>query len=515
MKQSLQLRLGQHLTMTPQLQQAIRLLQLSTLELQQEIQEALESNPMLESTENGEDAAPSEEAGPEVANFDGESGSNGGDEGEGGSPEIEFKDPEFKDSQDIEFKSDALPEDLPVDSAWEDIYDVTTITSPGSSSSNANGDDDAGKMLENRNAETESLRDLLMWQARLTPFTPTDFMIATAIIDSVNEDGYLSTTAEEIWKDLKSELNIDIEDVVTVLHTIQHFEPTGVAARDLRECLSIQLAQKIPSTLWLNQAKLLIAQYFELLANRDYTQLQRKMKLTQEQLREILKLIQTLDPRPGSQVAAAGTEYVVPDVVVSKTKFGWKVELNGDATPKLRINSLYAGMVQRANKSADNTYMQGQLQEARWFIKSLQSRNETLLKVASCIVERQRAFLEHGEEAMKALVLHDIAEAVGMHESTISRITTKKYMHTPRGIFELKYFFSSHVSTDSGGECSSTAIRALIKKLVANEDARKPLSDSKIAKILSEQGINVARRTVAKYRDVLVIPPSNERKRLS
>ncbi|MDH4273829.1 MAG: RNA polymerase factor sigma-54 [Gammaproteobacteria bacterium] len=508
MKQSLQLRLGQHLTMTPQLQQAIRLLQLSTLELQQEIQEALESNPMLESTENSEDtSSPGEESGPESPNFENDGSSA---DGPTDSPDLEFR-----DTPDIEFKSDTLPEELPVDSAWEDVYDVTTVSSASSGSGSANGDDDAGKMLENRNAETESLRDHLMWQARLTPFTPTDMVIATAIIDSVNEDGYLGTTVEEIWNDLKTELVIDVEDVLTVLHTIQHYEPVGVAARDLRECLTIQLNQLPPETLWVNQAKALIKSYFELLANRDYAQLQRKMKINQDQLREVLKLVQALDPRPGNQVTTTGTEYVVPDVMVSKTKIGWKVELNGDATPKLRINSLYAGMVQRANKSADNTYMQGQLQEARWFIKSLQSRNETLLKVASCIVERQRAFLEHGEEAMKALVLHDIAEAVGMHESTISRITTKKYMHTPRGIFELKYFFSSHVSTDSGGECSSTAIRALIKKLVANEDARKPLSDSKIAKILSEQGINVARRTVAKYRDVLVIPPSNERKRLS
>ena len=239
------------------------------------------------------------------------------------------------------------------------------------------------------------------------------------------------------------------------------------------------------------------------------------MKLNDEQLAEVMKLVHSLNPRPGSHVAASHPEYIIPDVYVRKVRGVWRVDLNPDAMPKLSINSLYSGMIQRADKSADNAYMQGQLQEARWLIKSLQSRNETLLKVAKCIVDRQRGFLEHGEEAMKALVLHDVAETVSMHESTISRITNKKYMHTPRGIFELKYFFSSHVSTSSGGECSSTAIRALIKKLVAAEDARRPLSDSKIAKILCDQGINVARRTVAKYRDALNIQPSNERKRLA
>jgi RNA polymerase sigma-54 factor len=257
-----------------------------------------------------------------------------------------------------------------------------------------------------------------------------------------------------------------------------------------------------------------VDEHLPLLANREYTQLTRRLKLDEQALQAVIDLIQTLNPRPGNSIASSQAEYVIPDVIVRKHNNAWRVELNEEAVPRLRINKQYAGLIRRADSSSDNTYLKGQLQEARWFLKSLQSRHETLLKVASCIVERQRGFLEHGEEAMKALVLHDVAEVVGMHESTISRVTTKKYMWTPRGIFELKYFFSSHVSTAAGGECSSTAIRALIKKLVAAENQRKPLSDSKIALILCEQGINVARRTVAKYREAMAIPPSNERKRL-
>ncbi len=488
MKQSLQLRLGQHLTMTPQLQQAIRLLQLSTLELTTEIQEALETNPLLEVAEEHEAEA--------------NTGTNEEREAEAPS-QTETRD------ADMDFQRSDLPEELPVDSVWEDVYDTG-----GNYTSSGGGDDDV-RMLENRNVEEDTLREHLLWQMRLTHFSETDMAIAMAIIDSVDEDGYLSTDIDEIWESLKDDLEVDADEVEAVLHVIQNFDPPGVGARDLRENLLIQLKQFNGDDECLDDARRLLSDYFDLLANRDYNQLMRRMKLSADELTDVVKLIHSLNPRPGSQVATAKAEYVIPDVYVAKKSGVWKVELNPDATPRLRINNYYAGMIQRANKSADNTYLQGQLQEARWFLKSLQSRNETLLKVASCIVERQRAFLEHGEEAMKALVLHDVAEAVGMHESTISRITTKKYMHTPRGIFELKYFFSSHVSTDSGGECSSTAIRALIKKLVANEDARKPLSDSKIATILADQGINVARRTVAKYRDALAIPPSNERKRLA
>lgn len=278
--------------------------------------------------------------------------------------------------------------------------------------------------------------------------------------------------------------------------------------------LNPQLKQLPSDTPWLGQAKLVISHYLNLLANRDYAQLLRRSRLKEHELKEVIELIQSLNPRPGESIASSEPEYIVPDVIVKKEKDRWCVELNPEIAPKIRVNNSYASYIKRADNSQDNTYLKDQLQEAKWFIKSLQSRNETLLKVASQIVTHQQGFLDYGDEAMKPLILHDIAEAVEMHESTISRVTTQKYMHTPRGIFELKYFFSSHVGTTSGGECSSTAIRAIIKKLVSAESAKKPLSDSKIADILEEQGINVARRTIAKYRESMNIPPSNERKRL-
>ncbi|MNN05058.1 RNA polymerase sigma-54 factor [compost metagenome] len=305
-----------------------------------------------------------------------------------------------------------------------------------------------------------------------------------------------------------------MDEVEVVLRRIQQLEPAGVGARNLRECLLLQLRQMPPSTPLLAEAQRLVSDHLDLLGSRDYSQLMRRMRIKEDELRSIIELIQSLHPRPGSQIESGEAEYVVPDVIVRKHNDRWLVELNQEAVPRLRVNAQYAGLVRRADASADNTFMRNQLQEARWFIKSLQSRNETLMKVATQIVEHQRGFLDYGEEAMKPLVLHDIAEAVGMHESTISRVTTQKFMHTPRGIFELKYFFSSHVSTSEGGECSSTAIRAIIKKLVAAESPKKPLSDSKIAGLLEAQGIQVARRTVAKYRESLGIAPSSERKRL-
>ena len=307
--------------------------------------------------------------------------------------------------------------------------------------------------------------------------------------------------------------------MIAVLHRIQQFDPIGVGYRDLTECLLIQLSQLNDNELMqsVENAKIIVKDHMKLLANQDYPQLMRKTKLSEKEIRDAEGIIKTLDPRPGSNIAPLSTTYVIPDVVVSKeAKSGqWKVELNPDTMPKIQINDNYAALVKRADSSDENNYLRNNLQEARWFIKSLLSRNETLMKVASRIVEHQKDFLEKGEEAMKPLVLHDIAEAVNMHESTISRVTTQKYIHTPRGIFELKYFFSSHVSTSDGGECSSTAIRAIIRRIISEENSRKPLSDNKITQILEEKGINVARRTIAKYRESLSIPPSNERKRLS
>ncbi len=504
MKQTLQLRLGQQLTMTPQLQQAIRLLQLSTLDLQAEIQEALETNPMLEVSE-GEGRSADE-------GWESSSGENSAAATEEAvkTDKEEIAASAESADQPVETMAENIPEELPVDSNWEDVYEAPTAAAPSLSA------EDQQRLFENQSGGGESLQQHLIWQMELTPFSPTDQIIAEAIIDSIDDDGYLTSSLEEIRQGLvdEDEEGIDLDEVEAVLHQIQNFDPLGVAARDLRECLLLQLKQEDRSKPDVANAYRVVDHYLDMLGGRDYNQIMRKMKITREELLAAIAVIQSLNPRPGNAIASAPAEYITPDVVVRKEKGKWVVELNPEAMPKLRVNSQYAGYIKRADNSADNTYMKNQLQEARWFIKSLTSRNETLLKVATAIVEHQRGFLDHGEEAMKALVLHDIAEELGMHESTISRVTTKKYMHTPRGVFELKYFFSSHVSTATGGACSSTAIRALIKKLVAAENPAKPLSDSKLAKILEDQGINVARRTVAKYREAMSIPPSNERRRL-
>lgn len=484
MKQSLQLKLGQQLTMTPQLQQAIRLLQLSTLELQTEIQQALDSNPMLEMDEDGAAEGESQEPAPE--------------------------EPIRAEQENGEITLDenaSLPDELPVDAAWDDVFEgpAGPMLSRGDEDDQRDFDKGGGT----------SLHEHLRWQLELSHLSERDMAIGSALIDGIDEDGYLTPPLEEIRSGFAPELEVELDEVQAVLRMVQNFDPAGVAARDLKECMLLQLEQFAPELPWLAEAKLLVSRYMDLLAGRDFNQLMRRMKLSEAQLQQVIGVIQLTNPRPGGNVEQAQTEYVIPEVIVRKVKGQWRVELNPECAPKLRISSYYSNMVQRANSSSDNTYLKNQLQEARWFMKSLKSRSETLLKVAKCIVERQCAFFEYGEEAMKALVLHDVAEAVEMHESTISRVTTKKYMHTPRGIFELKYFFSSHVSTDGGGECSSTAIRALIKKMIAVENARRPLSDSKLATMLADQGIQVARRTVAKYREAMAIPPSNERKRLS
>ncbi len=485
MKQGLQLRLGQQITMTPQLQQAIRLLQLSTLDLQLEIQQTLESNMMLEVVE---------------------------DEFESPDDEREELPTEINNSAEQELsldKTEQMPDEFPVDSTWEDTYEASTSLADYPSRDGAR-DPDTRDFTE-QNSEAETLYNYLRWQLDLTPFTETDRAIALLIIDSINAEGYLQADLEEILEGLHS-TEVELEEIETVLRRVQHFDPPGVAARNLSECLWLQLKQLDRETEWRSEALILTENYLDVLASRDYTQLMRKMKLSREDLQSVLTLIQSLNPRPGNALENAQTSYVVPDVFVRKIKGKWQVELNPEVAPKLRVNAHYASLVNQVKSRSDAESLKNHLQEARWFIKSLKSRHETLLKVTHCIVERQSGFLDYGEEAMKPLVLHDIASELEMHESTISRVTTQKYIHTPRGIFELKYFFSSHVSTDSGGECSSTAIRALIKKLIAAEDSSKPLSDNKIAKILSEQGIQVARRTVAKYREAMTIPPSNERK---
>ena len=475
--------------MTPQLQQAIRLLQLSSLELQTEIQEALDSNMMLELAE--EETAPG-------------NGTGGAEEQQVKSSDNETGLSEIND----DINSENIPDDLPVDSGWDDIYE--SVVNYGSSREPLEF-----LNFENQDTREKTLRDHLMWQLNLTPTTETDKVIAMAIIDALDDDGYMSYSTEDILLALGDDMEVEIDEVEAVLNLVQAMEPAGVGARDLRECLTLQLGQCDPDTPWLEEARELVRNHLNLLASHDYNQLMRRLKLSREDLAGVVALIQSMNPRPGNQVQEIRIEYISPDVYVRKVNDIWRVELNIESIPQLRINAGYANMIRRADNSSDNNSLKAHLQEARWLIKSLQSRNDTLLRVASAIVERQRAFLEYGEEAMKPLVLHDIADELGMHESTISRVTTRKYMHTPRGIFELKYFFSSHVSTDFGGACSSTAIRALIKKLISAEKPQKPLSDSKIAALLADQGIRVARRTVAKYRETMTIPPSNERKRLA
>ncbi len=492
MKQSLQLKLGQQLTMTPQLQQAIRLLQLSTMELQQEIQEALDSNPLLELDEPG----PSEE---------GDSGLDGAPSPlseTAGTAAVDEAETDLADS----LAAEAIPSDLAVDTSWDDIYETAGAAISGT------GDESAD--FESYTATVTTLSDHLLWQLNLTPMSDIDRTIAVALIDAIDADGMLAASLEEIADGIDAPESIETDEVLAVLRRIQHFDPPGIGARDLRECLLLQLTQRGDTDPAAALARTIVERHLQLLGARDYTTLLRRLRVGEHELKAAIDCILRLNPRPGSTIGASEPEYIVPDVLVSKHNGRWMVELNPETAPRLRVNAHYASLIRRADSSADNLFLRDNLQEARWFIRSLQSRNETLLKVASCIVDRQQGFLEHGPEAMRPMILHDVATTVDMHESTISRVTNQKYMHTPRGIFELKHFFSSHVGTASGGECSSVAIRAIIKKLIAAEHARKPLSDSKIAAILEDQGINVARRTVAKYREALSIPPSNERKQL-
>lgn len=508
MKPTLQLRIGQQLTMTPQLQQAIRLLQLSSLELQAEIQEVLEANPLLESIEESDN--------PEQGTQEKQT--------EGTNAEATAE-AEHHSSVDINeaLSKEVVTRDLPIDAQWEN-WDAA----PPTSGSTTNIDRD--QSFEYQGKTTESLQDHLLWQMQLTPFTERDMVIATAIIDSVGDDGYLNSSLDDIrdslGKDIMPEPDGDDEELIeehlehqqneitAVLRRIQQFDPLGVASRDLAECLLVQLSQFDEKTPEIMDAELIIKEYFSELGSRNYKLILRKTKFSEERLKNTLKLIQSLNPRPGDLIVSKTAEYVTPDVYVFKEKGQWVVELSPETSPKIRINQTYANLIKRADNSPENTYLQNNLQDARWFLKSLNSRNDTLLNVTRCIVDYQIGFFEYGDEAMRPLVLADIAEQVEMHESTISRVTTQKYMHTPRGIYELKYFFSSHVATATGGECSSTAIKALIKKLIAAEQSTKPLSDSKLATILEDQGIKVARRTVAKYREAMSIPPSNERKSL-
>ncbi|EAW40237.1 DNA-directed RNA polymerase subunit N [marine gamma proteobacterium HTCC2080] len=474
MKQSLQLKMGQSLALTPQLQQAIKLLQLSTLDLQQAIEETLESNPLLEREEDGDSH----------------------EETQSSQSDVDFTTPVAEPNS---------ADELPVDTRWEDLM-------PSSAPPPSSPDGEMGQFAD-RDAEPETLHDQLHWQLNLTRFSVTDHMIATAFIDAVDANGRLTQTPEEILDALRDP-EIELDEVLAVLHRLQHFEPTGIFASDLRECLLLQLRQMDEEVPHRNTAGAIANRHLESIATADPRQLSRRLRTTPEDVIGALNLIRSLDPTPGTSVGESTTEYIIPDVFVLRKNGHWRVELNPDIAPKLRINALYSELVGQTGSASDKSYVRENLQEAKFFMTSLHNRNETLLKVASKIVEHQREFLELGEEAMKPLILADIAQQIGMHESTVSRATTRKYMHTPRGIYELKFFFSSHVATIEGGERSSTAIKALIKKLVQGENTKKPLSDNKLGVLLEEQGIIVARRTVAKYREQLNIPPSNERRRL-
>jgi RNA polymerase sigma-54 factor len=466
MKPSLQFRLSQHLTLTPQLQQSIRLLQLSTVELNQEIDRILMENPALER----EDA-------------------------EGGEHEQVPVTP-------VPSTTSAPTEPAPPETDWS--ADIASNWR-GSAEDEEDGDRSFAT------PDTPTLRDHLLSQLSLTNLDERDRAFVMVLIDALDEDGYLTQPLEEIAALLPAEAEAGMEELTIALRHLQHFEPAGVGARSPGECLCLQL-KALQDDAVRALALGIAEKHLDLLASRDYTRLKSATGANEDELRAAQRLIQTLNPRPGASFAKVEARYVIPDVIVKKSRNVWRASLNPDAMPRLRINRLYAELA--AGARAGGAGISSQLQEARWLIKNVQQRFDTILRVSQAIVDRQRHFLEHGEVAMRPLVLREIAQALGLHESTISRVTTQKFMATPRGTFELKYFFGSHVATEAGGAASSTAIRALIKQLVSAEDAKAPLSDARISQILGEQGIVVARRTIAKYRESLQIPPVNQRKAL-
>ncbi|MFN3397529.1 MAG: RNA polymerase factor sigma-54 [Sulfurimicrobium sp.] len=477
MKHGLQLKLSQHLTLTPQLQQSIRLLQLSTLDLNQELEQFIENNPLLERVEpNQDEVAPAE-----TSSF----------AGEGEAPVAVTTAEEASEGN----------------SGSEDIWDEATFSHAAARDDNDEPD------YPQQDAKAVSLSEHLNWQLNLTQLSLRDRSMVTLMIDALNDDGYLTQSLDEIAAMLPPELEIDPLELDTALKYLQNLDPIGVGARNLGECLALQL-EAMPSDTPYRAAALQIArQHLELLGSRDYNKLKKLLACDDEVLRGAQSLITHLNPRPGSAFSVSDTRYVVADVIVKKIKGTWVASLNREAMPKLRVNRMYADILSR-NREGGGQQLASQLQEARWMVKNIQQRFDTILRVSQAIVDRQRRFFEHGEVAMRPLVLREIADEIGLHESTVSRVTTQKYMLTPRGIFELKYFFGSHVATESGGACSATAIRALIRQLVSAEDSKKPLSDTQITEILAQQGIVVARRTVAKYREAMQIPAVTLRKSL-
>lgn len=485
MKPGLQLKLSQHLALTPQLQQSIKLLQLSTIEMQQELERYLLENPMLERDDDG----PESFAGAQ-----------------------QFDTPQSNESErqreDAPASSDEREGEMP--SAPSEVDDDRWSSDAGTYSG-AGRDEDDDSDSRDIHAATISLREHLGWQLGMTQISERDRSLVRFLIEALDDDGYLSAPLEELLETLPPEYEIELDELEIALRHIQSFDPTGIGARNLSECLSLQL-KSMDETFIRDLALKIVTGQLELLAARDFAKIKRLNACDDESLREAQALITSLNPRPGADYAQIEARYITPDVIVKKLKGKWTAYINPDAYPRLRINRLYAEILSKQRRGNGN--LSGQLQEARWLIKNVQQRFDTILRVTQAIVERQRQFFEHGEVAMRPLVLREIADILGLHESTVSRVTSQKYMATPRGIFELKYFFGSHVATDTGGACSATAIRALIKQLIAAEDGKKPLSDSQISEILGQQGIVVARRTVAKYRESLNIPPVNLRKTL-
>ena len=475
MKPSLQLKLSQHLALTPQLQQSIRLLQLSTLELEQELEKYLQENPLLERME--------EEYAPPLP------GTNDTD----------------SDTAEASVNETDTATSSADDESWLGDEEDNNYQSASSSGS---FDDDDGDYQDVQVATT-SLREYLTAQLGLMSIPDRDRTLVQCLIEALDDDGYLTQSLEDLAETLPAELEIEPEELQIALNHLQCFEPTGVGARNVAECLALQLETQ-PADDTQALALNIVRNNLDLLANRDFVKLKKLIECDDEQLRLAQSLIRSLNPRPGSKYAALDARYITPDVVVRKLRGQWTVNVNSDAFPRLRINSLYAQILSKQRGSG----LAGQLQEARWLIKNVQQRFDTILRVAQSIVDRQRQFFDHGEVAMRPLVLREIADLLGLHESTISRVTTQKYMATPRGIFELKYFFGSHVATETGGACSATAIRALLKQLIGSEEQKRPLSDSQLSAILGQQGIVVARRTIAKYREALSIPPVKLRKTL-
>ena len=480
MKPALQLRVQAQLALTPQLQQAIKLLQLSSIELEAELNLALESNPLLDI----EEADPEDE---EIA---------------------EFVPAEHTASAPVESSDENTGE---IRDNTPDFDDMPLNLGEDMRSSRVGGNDE--ETMESQDAQDEDLRDHLLWQLNLTPLSAQDRGIATAIIEAVNDDGYLEESNQVICDSLADLFTVNEDQVEAVRHRVQRFDPLGVASRSLAECLDVQLEALAESTPGRDKARKLVGESLDLLARNDRTRLCQRLRASEDELDGIIELVRSLNPKPGAGYSSGAAEYVAPDAYAIKVNGRWQVSLSPHCQPKLAINEHYASLIARARRD-DANYLRGQLQEARWLIKSLKTRAETVLKVAQAIVQAQEGFLEFGAEAMRPLVLRNVAEEIEMHESTVSRVTTRKYLHTPRGTFEFKYFFSSGVSTVDGGEASATAIQAMIRKLIDEEKAARPMSDQALAIELNRRGISVARRTVAKYREALNIPSSNDRCRL-